>query len=120
LTFYTDDLAALVEKLDFKKRDPCRPFDGQWRGCALHRLARHRACRQGCTLIGAVPPLMLNTARSSRLFPAGRPDIPETFGYIVILSTSSNESSSRMQSAAGADPRRARNAAGDYPRAVNG
>ena len=44
---YADDLAALVETLDLKDGDPCRPLDGRRRSRALHRPPRHEARREG-------------------------------------------------------------------------
>jgi hypothetical protein len=38
---YADDLAALVEKLDLKKRDPRWTLDRRRRGCAVYRSPRH-------------------------------------------------------------------------------
>src|SRR5207247_1167508 len=45
---YADDLAALVEKLDLKDRDPCRPLHRRWRSRPLHWSPRHQASCQGC------------------------------------------------------------------------
>ena len=44
---YADDLAALVEALDLKRRDSRRPLHGRRRGRALHRPPRHEARGEG-------------------------------------------------------------------------
>ena len=49
LDTYADDLAALVEKLDLKERDPRRPLYRRRGGRPLHRPARHAsALRRRC------------------------------------------------------------------------
>src|ERR1700730_981903 len=46
LDTYADDLAAPRRSARPEGCDPCRPFDGRWRGSSLHRPTRYQARRQ--------------------------------------------------------------------------